>query len=188
MRGSGHHATGFISGFIAAGISYKFIGNPFLFSFAAVPFSWWGGVFPDSSEFFLGFRWVRHRTVTHWVPLWIALLLIALSWPFSETVTSQLFQSSLIGFSLGGLTHLLFDWPNPRGIPFLTPWRHHSLSLWKSGKREIYIVLVWAGFASILWIPEIQFIFNGFDRLAALSPSFESVKDLVHADVKFSSP
>ena len=48
--------------------------------------------------------------------------------------------SALLGFSIGGLLHLLFDLPNPMGIPFLTPWNRVSLNLWNSGKKENLIV------------------------------------------------
>lgn len=166
MRGSGHHATGFISGFLAASFLYKVSGSPLILSFIAVPFAWWGGLFPDSSEFLLGVRWVRHRTVTHWVPLWVLALLAAIGFPFGEGLVAIATQAAMVGFTVGGLTHLLFDWPNPRGIPFLTPWRHHSLDLWNSGKREIYLVLVWALIAVVAWAPEVHGLVLGYQEMS----------------------
>jgi membrane-bound metal-dependent hydrolase YbcI (DUF457 family) len=157
MRGSGHHATGFITGFIAASVSHKLCGVPLPLTVICIPFAWWGGVFPDSSEHFMGIRWVRHRTVTHWVPLWVVCLLAFMLFSSSSLLESAI-QAAGIGFAMGGLTHLLFDWPNPRGIPFFTPWRHHSLKLWNSGRREIYLVLAWSLVASSFWIPELTWL------------------------------
>jgi membrane-bound metal-dependent hydrolase YbcI (DUF457 family) len=156
MRGPGHHATGFISGWIATAILNKQVGIPFFVSILAVPLSWWGGVLPDSGEFFLGFRWVRHRTVTHWVPLWAIILGFGVYGAFPETLVGMCLQSATVGFAGGGLTHLLFDWPNPQGIPFLTPWKRHTLNWWNSGRREIYLITGWALIASIFWAPEIN--------------------------------
>jgi membrane-bound metal-dependent hydrolase YbcI (DUF457 family) len=159
MRGSGHHATGIISGFMAMSLCVKQAELPLIYSISAIPFSWWGSVFPDTSEFFMGVRWVRHRTVTHWVPLWILLFTFSfLHQPLYPL--SQAIQACAIGFTLGGLTHLLFDWPNPRGVPFLTPWRHHSLKLWNSGRREVLIVLGWGMVACLFWVSEISYLLH----------------------------
>ena len=59
----------------------------------------------------------------------------------SDTVLWYI-RSVLIGFSLGGLLHLLTDIPNPMGIPILTPTRRFSFKLWKSGKYEVAITFV----------------------------------------------
>jgi len=155
MTGPGHHATGFFSGVIAASICYKLLGLPFLISISSLPLAIWGSLFPDSIESFMGFRWFRHRTISHWVPLWLLGLVAALYLPVTSPLGSAI-QAGLVGFTVGGLTHLIFDWPNPLGIPFLTPYRRHSLKLWNSGKREGLIVLVWAGIASLFWLPEIR--------------------------------
>lgn len=164
MTGSGHHATGLITGSIAVALCTKLYGYPMALSLAAVPFAWWGGVFPDSGELFLGIRWVRHRTITHWLPLWVGLAILVALYPVSSALLSQLIHVCVVGFILGALTHLLFDWPNPRGIPVLTPWRHHSLSLWNSGRREVLIVSCWGLVASLFWVGEIASITNWMDR------------------------
>jgi membrane-bound metal-dependent hydrolase YbcI (DUF457 family) len=50
------------------------------------------------------------------------------------------------GFAAGGMMHLLTDWPNPMGVPWI--WRRHSLSMWRSGRLEpMVIVLSWGGCA-----------------------------------------
>ena len=49
----------------------------------------------------------------------------------------------LFGFACGGLMHLLADWPNPLGVPWI--WRRHSLNLWKSGRCDLIVVAAaWA--------------------------------------------
>jgi hypothetical protein len=38
--------------------------------------------------------------------------------------------------------HLLADWPNPLGVPWI--WKRHSLNLWKSGRCDLLVVgLAW---------------------------------------------
>lgn len=78
---------------------------------------------------------IPHRTITHWLPLWIA----GLAWGIFNVGTGV--SSFVIGFTIGGLMHLAMDWPNPMGIPIWVPWRRVSGRLWKSGKREILLVL-----------------------------------------------
>lgn len=111
-----------------------------------------GGTAPDWMEIRKanGGTVIRHRTITHWLPIWLGLFLITLGiiqkQPDLMSVIN--FQiplyviSFLFGFSIGGLLHLLVDIPNPMGIPILTPYRRFSLNLWKSGKFEIPIVTV----------------------------------------------
>ena len=45
------------------------------------------------------------------------------------------------GFAAGGVTHLLADWPNPLGVPWLLTKRY-SLRWWKSGSCDLLIVAV----------------------------------------------
>ena len=52
------------------------------------------------------------------------------------------------GFASGGVMHLLADWPNPMGVPWI--FRRHSLSMWRSGNLEpVVIVLSWWGCALV---------------------------------------
>jgi len=99
---------------------------------------------------------IPHRTITHWLPLWIMLFVFSmhnvnpniLNIPFIDNIIIKNFDnnianyiySGLLGFSMGGLIHLLTDIPNPMGIPILTPKKRFSLNLWKSGKMEPLIV------------------------------------------------
>lgn len=49
------------------------------------------------------------------------------------------------GFAAGGMMHLLADWPNPLGVPWLFVYRRHSLKWWNSGRCDWLIVgAAWA--------------------------------------------
>jgi hypothetical protein len=43
------------------------------------------------------------------------------------------------GFAAGGIMHLLADWPNPLGIPWILG--RHSLNLWQSGRCDMVVVI-----------------------------------------------
>lgn len=93
---------------------------------------------------------IPHRKVTHWIPLWLGLLLYAIY--YLDNAHSYI----LIGFAVGGLTHLLVDIPNPMGVPLFHPWRNVSLNWWKSGERERLIILTFI-------LVDVFFI-SGFDE------------------------
>ncbi len=111
-----------------------------------------GGTAPDWMEIRKtnGSTVIKHRTITHWLPIWLALFFFSFGLiTKNETLTNiynfnihEYILSFLFGFSIGGLLHLLVDIPNPMGIPILTPYRRFSLKLWKSGKFEVPIVTV----------------------------------------------
>lgn len=130
MTGRGHYLTGIGAGLIAAALCLQ--GVPGAAFALALP----GATAPDWLElpYAQGKRLIVHRTITHWLPLW----LIALAWAWFHRDTWA--GSMTMGFVVGGLMHLLMDWPNPKGIPVLTPWRRISLKLWKSGQNEGLLV------------------------------------------------
>jgi membrane-bound metal-dependent hydrolase YbcI (DUF457 family) len=73
------------------------------------------------------------------------MALAAWSW---LALPTRPWAAPLLGFALGGIIHLLADWPNPRGVPWL--WRRHSLKLWKSGRCDWIIVsAAWLGAAAL---------------------------------------
>ncbi len=145
MNRIGHHATGAISGIGAATYLGLLHPDTALPSAACIVAGWHGGVFPDAVEHIRGRYWVAHRTVTHWVPLWVALAVWLLIDPYSSALPyPELSYPALVGFAFGGITHLLFDWPNPTGIPWLHPWKRHSLKLWKSGTADLALISSWA--------------------------------------------
>ena len=161
MTGKGHFSTGL-----------AFSVSAFLFSKDVGAISWLSSIFcifgvnaPDYLEIRKKEKTViPHRTITHWIPLWICLFLYSL---FSINSTyfdffsyihfeklDTVVASALLGFSIGGLLHLLFDLPNPMGVPLLTPWHRVSLNLWKSGNREHLIII------SVILFSLFYFIFH----------------------------
>jgi len=100
-----------------------------------------GGTAPDWLEVRWWTRkrtlWITHRTWTHWGLGWIALL----AWSYWSL--DQLAWAPLgFGFAAGGVMHLLADWPNPLGVPWIV--KRRSLHLWKSGRCDfIVIAMAW---------------------------------------------
>ncbi len=100
----------------------------------------WGGTAPDWLEvpYGTGRRLITHRTVTHWVPVWCGLLWCAYQGAWAHPTL----QLGLQAFLFGGLSHLLMDWPNPRGVPVFWPTKRHSLALWNSGQHDVKLVVL----------------------------------------------
>ncbi|WP_038491353.1 metal-dependent hydrolase [Janthinobacterium agaricidamnosum] len=134
-----HHATGWAAGVIAATlVEQADAGGPFhLLSFLSFAMGVLGGTAPDWLEVAWWSRghklWITHRTWTHWGIAWIALLV------YSYMMLRLHFWAPLaFGFAAGGIMHLLADWPNPLGVPWIV--RRHSLKWWKSGRYDIIVV------------------------------------------------
>jgi inner membrane protein len=154
MTRAGHIATGWGTAALAYAACHRF-GAPhhaWLAAIAALP----GATAPDWMEIRITDRRGRHRTMiahrtwTHWLPLWIGALAFAVA-----HLGDALWAAALVGFALGGLTHLAVDLPNPLGIPVIWPTRSRfSLGLWKSGRMEMPLTLaVWAagGYSLYVW-------------------------------------
>ena len=130
MTGKGHHYVGALSG-VCLLPWVDAPGAPFTVLLSA----WLGGTAPDWLELpYLGRRVIPHRRITHWVLAWLAALLLSLG------LTHE-WKGVAIGFCIGGISHLLVDYPNPMGIPVVHPWERTSLNLWKSGSNELFIKL-----------------------------------------------
>lgn len=139
-----HHATGWAAGFIAAAaVEHAGMGGPWhVWSCLALFGGGVGGSAPDWLEVAWWRRsprlWLTHRTLTHWGLAWLALL----GWSYLE-LARHWWAAPLFGFAAGGVMHLLTDWPNPMGVPWL--FSRHSLCLWKSGNCEpIIIGVAWS--------------------------------------------
>lgn len=141
---SAHHATGLAAGLIAAAlVDHAGAGGPYhAMSVLALVMGAVGGTAPDWLEVAWWSRkrklWITHRTWTHWGVGWAVLLV------YSYLSLDRSAWAPLgFGFAAGGMMHLLADWPNPMGVPWITG--RHSLKLWKSGRCDsIVIALAWA--------------------------------------------
>jgi hypothetical protein len=134
-----HRATGLAAGVIAASIVAHIGAAGPLYVWALLSFitAVAGSTAPDWLEVAWWSRkhrlWVKHRTVTHWGIGWISLLVYSYRWLGHDWLAAPAF-----GFACGGLMHLLADWPNPRGVPWIAA--RHSLNWWKSGNCDLLIV------------------------------------------------
>ncbi len=136
-----HHATGWAAGIIAATLAARSTasaGGPYplwtVLTFAAAVA---GATAPDWLEVAWWSRtrrlWIKHRTATHWGIGW--LLLVAGSY---HRLGHDPLAAPLFGFACGGVMHLLADWPNPLGVPWIAG--RHSLNWWNSGHCDLLIV------------------------------------------------
>jgi hypothetical protein len=134
-----HHATGWAAGVIAAAlVAHAGAGGPFhLWLAAALIAGIAGGTAPDWLEVAWWSRkrrlWITHRTATHWGIGWLLLLAGSYHWLGRAPLAAPAF-----GFACGGLMHLLADWPNPLGVPWIAA--RHSLNWWNSGHCDLLVV------------------------------------------------
>lgn len=159
MNITGHQMTGVGAAVLSFGVLFRFgwppDGQEVQCVMALVIAAFFGATAPDWMEvavWFLGKRAsvIEHRTYTHWLPAWLALLVA--SWAAYSTGVIQPGYVPLagFGFAIGGLTHLICDIPNPTGIPVFHPTRRVSLNLWRSGRMDWVMapaltgVMVWA--------------------------------------------
>jgi len=97
---------------------------------------------PDKMEYIaFGFRWVKHRTLSHWVIPWVLLVVSSV---FFGEVLGEWGTVLLLGIGIGGVGHLLGDFLTPMGVPLLFPTRKFSVSwpISKSWYHELLIVVV----------------------------------------------
>ncbi|MBD8531011.1 MULTISPECIES: metal-dependent hydrolase [unclassified Massilia] len=139
-----HHSTGIAAGLIAAALVFHAgASGPYhIWSILAVVAGISGGTAPDWLEVAWWSRkrklWITHRTWTHWGIAWVVLL--AYSY-FS--LNKSVYAPVAFGFAAGGIMHLLADWPNPLGVPWIIG--RHSLNLWKSGRCDMIVeFLAWS--------------------------------------------
>lgn len=144
-----HHATGWAAGLIAAAlVAHAGTAGPQglragLALFGAIA----GGTAPDWLEVAWWSRsrrlWITHRTLTHWGIGWAA----ACAWAY-HSLAAHPVAALGFGFACGGLMHLLADWPNPRGVPWI--YGRHSLKLWNSGRCDLIVIAAaWLAAAAV---------------------------------------
>jgi membrane-bound metal-dependent hydrolase YbcI (DUF457 family) len=164
-----HHATGWAAGIIAAALVARVgaAGPWYAGSLAALVAGVAGGTAPDWLEVAWWTRarrlWITHRTATHWGLAWAAALVVS----YRSLGHAHPLAAAWFGFACGGLMHLLADWPNPLGVPWI--WKRHSLNLWKSGRCDLVVVaLAWAAACWVLHPLYGPRIAHSFIRLRAL--------------------
>lgn len=152
MTGTGHRLTGIGAAFIGAALMRINGGNEteqVIAGFIAMGTT----RIPDQIEFPSFNNGVKtgslipHRTITHWPFLWIAL------WCYCNTFDGYIAAAGL-GVAVGALTHILWDAPNPMGIPWVLPYKRISLGkkgLWRSGRGEYLIVTLYGALGFWFW-------------------------------------
>lgn len=115
-----------------------------------------GGKAPDWLEFpIFGHRLIPHRTLTHWIPLWLITFLALLIVPLDPPI-----QVFLLGFVVGNLVHISGDALTPMGIPVWSPMRRKTLARWRSGgfQEATWVLGVWAVSMCTAWVPMQRFL------------------------------
>src|ERR1044071_1999868 len=119
MTGKGHTWVGIVCSIAAFKFAKDHQAAPIIASIATIL----GATAPDWLEIRKknGGTVIKHRTITHYFPIWLMLFLIPLGYlSQNDFVMNNLphmpqnyltygFLSFLLGFSFGGLTHLLTD-------------------------------------------------------------------------------
>jgi len=87
---------------------------------------------------------IPHRTLTHWIPLWV-LALYAAFLVCTETQAALWLRALVAGFVAAGALHVLMDFFTPTGVPLLlpVPRARVRMPLYHTGKfGEELVVLV----------------------------------------------
>ncbi len=113
-----------------------------------------GGRAPDKLEIARWGRWtnrryslIPHRTLTHWWPVWMGLLiysvlLVSQADDFTQTATSW----GLLGFAISGVLHLALDVMTPTGVPILNPFgKKFSFSVYRAGSPAELLLISGVG-------------------------------------------
>lgn len=140
-----HHITGWSAGLTAAALVAHAGAGGFYYEWCVLALlaGISGGTAPDWLELAWWHPrkrlWCTHRTITHWGVAWVGALVYSYL-----LLNTAWWAPPVFGFALGGVTHLLGDWVNPRGVPWIL--RRHSLNLWTSGRCDVFFVVpCWLG-------------------------------------------
>jgi membrane-bound metal-dependent hydrolase YbcI (DUF457 family) len=75
------------------------------------------------------FSLLPHRSISHWPPIWVAIIAAALFWLPAPIDTL------IAGVAFGALLHLLIDLGSPMGVPWVFPTRKRSFGDRRPGRR-----------------------------------------------------
>lgn len=145
MTGPSHYLTALGIGLAGAAVVMPEYGLP------AAGFLLMGAVSgsraPDHLEGeFLNHRIIRHRTLTHWFPFWLIVLILGIH----ETTRTSL-SWLLVGYSGAALLHIFCDALTPMGVPVLTPWRRVSLRMVHGWAGELTVIVLAFLSAGLSW-------------------------------------
>lgn len=152
MTGRGHRWTGLGAAFLAAAL-VRMSGLPGFPEMAAAAVAGASTTMPDWIElpFYKGGvrsgSLIPHRTITHWPPMWLGLII----WGLHD---QSLIGALIVGAAVGSMYHILGDAPNPMGVPWLLPHRRIRFGKkgwWRSGQHEILMTLFFSGLGFGAW-------------------------------------
>lgn len=80
-------------------------------------------------------KWVRtipHRTLTHWLPIWLAVFWLV--W-VEQIIGFWMLELLVVGFLLSGMLHIIVDACSLSGVPLLTPFgkSRFKLGIYRTG-------------------------------------------------------
>ncbi len=178
-----HRSTGWAIGVVAAAIvSLRRSDAYHLWAIATLLCAYAGGTAPDWLENAWWSRrgkrrlWIAHRSWTHWGIAWLSLLVVSyLALPRTSMAAPA------FGFAAGGIMHLLADWPNPLGVPWLLRKRH-SLQWWKSGRCD-YLIIATAWIAALATADQVWWRGSVRRHLTVVASTLAAALPRTHIDL-----
>lgn len=104
--------------------------------------AWGSALLPDSAEYLVAdIRWIRHRTLTHWLLPATVLNITMLLWMISD---ANLLTVSAFSIVSSYNVHLLCDMTTPHGVPIMLPLTRYNLSLKmvRNGWGELKMIFI----------------------------------------------
>lgn len=106
---------------------------------------------------------IPHRTFTHWIPLWMLVLLGV--WMLWIQPATPIWAKALVaGFGASGALHVLMDFMSPTGVPLLLPTARHRVRMpvYHTGKiGEQFVVMA---FIAVVSFSTLFFYFVPYSR------------------------
>ena len=140
-----------IAGSAGSSVGLAFFGNSFSWAIFCIA-SIGSTMIPDKLEYIVrDVRWVKHRTLTHWLGGWVGLV-VGWMWFCEKNGIDGALASGVAGFLVGACIHLICDMSTPMGVPVFLPlskWRV-SLGIVRSGVSELMAVIL-SLLVSYLW-------------------------------------
>ncbi|RIY31042.1 hypothetical protein CKF54_08000 [Psittacicella hinzii] len=163
MYRKGHMITGINLGVCLTIGAINWFNVPYLIAIVSGYLTYKGSMAPD----YLEMRWfdrekqeirsiIPHRTITHWLLLWVACMVFA-GYKFYQGGVWWLLP---FAYCAGGVLHILLDLPNKKPIPIFLPVGGTCLKWWASNEKQGIICLItsllMAGFIYLSFIDRWQ--------------------------------